>query len=112
MTRYWSGLSTHITIEQVLLRFGGRGGLKRGRGTNKTQRLVWLISIHACTHVNFAMQTLASVQYQSNEQNRISKRYIQTTGCAEAMDWEKYLGVLIWLIRKEIPSNHCWFKKQ
>lgn len=69
--RYWSGLSTDLIIEQVLMRsVKSRGGLTRGRGMSETQRLVWLLSMPACAQVNIAMQTLTGVQYQTSEQHK------------------------------------------
>ncbi len=69
--RYWSGLSTDLIIEQVLMRsVKSRGGMTRGRGMDETQRLVWLLAMPACAQVNLSMQTLAGVQYQSSEQHK------------------------------------------
>ena len=69
--RYWAGLSTDLTIEQVLMRsVKTSGGLTRGRGMGETQRLVWLLSMPACAQVNNAMQTLTGVNYQTSEQHK------------------------------------------
>ena len=55
--RYWAGLSTDLTIEQVLMRsIKTSGGLTRGRGMGEMQRLVWLLSIPACADVNNAIK--------------------------------------------------------
>ena len=69
--RYWSGLSTDLIIEQVLMRsIKSRGGLTRGRGMDEIQRLIWLLGMPACAQVNFAMQTLTGVCYQTSEQHK------------------------------------------
>ena len=44
--RYWSGLSTDLVIEQVLMRsVKSTGGLTRGRGMGEAQREQWLLSM-------------------------------------------------------------------
>ena len=69
--RYWSGLSTDLIIEQVLMRsIKSRGGLTRGRGMDEIQRLIWLLGMHAFTQVNFPMQTLTGVCYQTRNRSR------------------------------------------
>ena len=69
--RYWAGLSTDLIIEQVLMRsVKSRGGLTRGRGIDETQRLVWLMSMPACSEVNFAMQSISGVKYETSEQHK------------------------------------------
>ena len=47
------------------------GGLTRGRGMTETQRLVWLLSMKACSEVNLAMQDLTTVNYMTSEQHNI-----------------------------------------
>ena len=62
--RFWAELSTDLMIEQVLMHsVKTSGGLTRGKGLSETQRLVWLMSMPACTEVNDAMQTLTGVRY-------------------------------------------------
>ena len=69
--RYWAGLSTDLIIEQVLMRsVKSRDGLTHGRGFSESQRAQWLLSMPACSDVNFAMQTLARVTYATSEQHR------------------------------------------
>jgi len=77
--RYWAGLSTDLIIEQVLIRsIKSRGGLTRGRGINEPQRLVWLLSMPACSEVNFAMQSFSGVIYETSEQHKdISKSRVK-----------------------------------
>ena len=53
--RYWAGLSTDLIIEQVLMHsVKGRGGLIHGRGLSECQRAQLLLSMAACSEVNFA----------------------------------------------------------
>ena len=69
--RLWAGQSTHLVIEQVLMRsMKSSGGLTRGRGMTKQQRLVWVQSMPVCAEVNKAMQELTGVNYDPGEQNR------------------------------------------
>jgi len=42
----WSGLSTDLTIKQVLMRsLKTSGGLTRGRGMTTSQRRIWVMSM-------------------------------------------------------------------
>lgn len=69
--RYWAGLSPDLVIEQVLMRsVKASGGLTRGRGMSEIQRTVWVLSMPARAEVNFAMQDLTGVRYQTSEQHR------------------------------------------
>jgi len=69
--RLWAGLSTDLVIEQVLMRnLKTSGGLTRGRGLTKQQRLIWLLSMPACAETNRAMQELTGVKSNSGEQSK------------------------------------------
>ena len=69
--RIWAGISTDLMIEQVLMRsVKTSGGLTRGRGMTEQQRLIWLLSMPACSEVNRAMQDLTGTQFNSSEQNK------------------------------------------
>ena len=47
--RYWAGLWTDLTIEQVLMRsLKNRGGMTRGRGMTEGTRILWIYSMHQC----------------------------------------------------------------
>ena len=57
-------------IEQVLMRnLKTSGGLTRA-GLTEQQRLIWLLSMPACTETNHRMQELTGVQFNSGEQNK------------------------------------------
>ena len=48
--RYWTGLSTDLVIEQVLMRtIKTTGELTRGRGMEELQRSQWVLSMPACS---------------------------------------------------------------
>ena len=69
--RYWTGLSTYLIIEQVLMRSVKKYGcLTRGRGMTEIQRLVWVLSMPVCANVNEAMQKLTGVSYQTSEHHK------------------------------------------
>ena len=69
--RAWTGLSTDLTIEQVLMRsMKTSGGLTRDRGMTEQQILTWLLAMPACAEVNRAMQELSGAKYSTNEQNK------------------------------------------
>ena len=54
--RLWSGLSTALIIQQVLMRsLKTSGGMTTGRGMTVQQRAVWLLSTSACAEIIDAM---------------------------------------------------------
>ena len=60
--RIWTGMPLDLLIEQVLMRsLKTNGGLTRGSGMGENERLVWLLSMPACAHVNIAMQLVTGV---------------------------------------------------
>ena len=50
------------------------GGLTRGRGLTDTKRLVWLLSMPACVEVNWALQDLTAVTYNTSDQHKVATR--------------------------------------
>ena len=68
--RYWSGLSTDLIIEQVLMRsLKTAGGLTRGRGFSEVQRAMWVLSRPACSEMSHAMQLLIGKHTVTKEQH-------------------------------------------
>ncbi|VDI73946.1 Hypothetical predicted protein [Mytilus galloprovincialis] len=73
--RFWSGLSTDLTIEQILMRsVKSSGGLTRGRGMGESQRAQWILSMPACADYNSAMQDLTGVGYCTSDQHKEATR--------------------------------------
>jgi hypothetical protein len=69
--RFWGGLSTGVTIEQILMRSAkSSGGLTRGRGIGEAQRAQWILSMPACADYNSAMQELTGVGYFTRDQHK------------------------------------------
>ena len=57
--RFWAGIWTDLTIEQVMMRsIKSRGGLTRGRGVTESVRTMWVNTAHRCSHVHEAMTEL------------------------------------------------------
>ena len=68
--KYWAGLWTDLTIEQVLMRsIKSRGGLTRGRGITESVRAIWLGSMHRRSAVHDAMSSLSQVFRSGGEQH-------------------------------------------
>jgi hypothetical protein len=68
--RFWAGLWTDLTIEQVMMRsIKSRGGLTRGRGVTETVRLQWIYSMHKCAGVHDAMTSVTNVKHKTSEQH-------------------------------------------
>jgi len=64
--RYWTGLSTDLIIEQVMMRaVKTNGGLTRGRGINESVRHLWVCSMHQCASVYSGIASLLSLESSS-----------------------------------------------
>ncbi|CAC5379455.1 unnamed protein product [Mytilus coruscus] len=60
--RFWSGLSSDLVIEQVLMRgIKTTGGLTRGRRMIDAQRILWILSMPQRIQMNKDMQQIAGV---------------------------------------------------
>lgn len=69
--KYWAGLSTDLSIEQILMRsLKTTGGLTRGRGMSKYQRALWLLSSPICAEITQSLQKLTEVNYSTSEQHK------------------------------------------
>lgn len=69
--RLWAGLSLDLCIEQGLMRvIKSPGGLTHGRGVDKLQRTVWLMSAHIMGAYNEAMEGFSGVNFSSSDQHR------------------------------------------
>ena len=102
--KYWSGLSTDLITEQVLIRsLKIRGGLTRGIGMSKTQCLLWVLAIPACANIHEAMQNLTVVTFGTSEQHKEILRAWQARDVSDRLD-------IISFSRKEIhllKAHHC-----
>ena len=68
--RFWNGIRTDFSIEQVLLRsLKTRGGLTRGRGMTENVMLTWVHTIHACASIHGAMTTLTGNTHKTSNQH-------------------------------------------
>ena len=90
--RRWSGLSTDLMIEQVLMKsMKTTGGLIHGRGISEKQRLTWLLSMPACSEVNCAMQEFTGVKYNTSEQHKEMGHARQVRDTKDTEKVEKYI---------------------
>ena len=68
--RYWAGLWTDLSIEQVLMKsLKNRGGLTRGRGMTDSVRTLWIYSMHRCAAVHNAMTSITGLSHRTSEQH-------------------------------------------
>ena len=90
--RYWTGISSDLVREQVLMRsVKTTGGLTRGRGMTETQRLVWLLSMPACAGVNCDLQDLTAVTYNTSDQHKEANRARQERDSNDTEELLKFL---------------------
>ena len=65
-SRFWAGLWTDLTIEQVLMRsMKTRGGLTRGRGVTESARVLWINTAHRCSSIHESMSQLTQTKHQT-----------------------------------------------
>ena len=68
--RYWAGLLTDLTIEQLMMHsIKSRGGLTRGRGITETVRLLCVYSMHTCAEVQKAMTDITGLVHRTSDQH-------------------------------------------
>ena len=68
--RYWSGIWTDLSIEQVLMRsLKTRGGLTRGRGMSENVMLTWVHTMHICAQIHFEMTQLTGNYHRTSQQH-------------------------------------------
>ena len=68
--RFWSGLWTDLTIEQVLMRsLKTRGGLTRGRGMSENVMLTWVHTIHICAQIHNSMTKITGNYHKTSNQH-------------------------------------------
>lgn len=92
--RYWSGLSTDLVIEQVFMRsLKTSGGLTRGRGMTKAQRLAWVMSLPACAEINGAMQNLTDIVNNTSEQHKEATKARQERDHRDAQEIITFLSL-------------------
>jgi len=61
-SRMWAGLSTDLTIEQVMMKsLKSQGGLTHGRGLTDSVRLTWVKTMHKCATMHYAMAALTNI---------------------------------------------------
>ncbi|CAC5372537.1 unnamed protein product [Mytilus coruscus] len=91
--RFWSGLSTDLTIEQILMRsVKSSGGLTRGRGMGESQRAQWILSMPACADYNSAMQDLTGVGYCTSDQHKETTRARKERDRVDTLAIREYLS--------------------
>ena len=68
--RFWAGLWTDLTIEQILIRsIKNRGGLATGRGMTEEVRLIWIHSSHQSAAVHNQMTMITRMKHKTSEQH-------------------------------------------
>ena len=68
--RFWIGLWTDLTIEQVLMRsLKTRGGLIRGRGMSENVMLAWVHTKHICAQIHNSMTEITGNYHKTSNQH-------------------------------------------
>ena len=90
--KFWTGLSTDLVIEQVLIRsLKTAGGMTHGRGITELQRAVWFLSTPACAEVNRAMQEVTQVTHQTSERHNGTTQARITRDFKDSTNLLKYI---------------------
>ena len=86
--RYWGGISTDLTIEQILMRsVKTTGGLTRGKGMGEVQRTIWLFSTPICAEIKDASRNIIGVSYEASEQHKEENGTTKTHQLFQSIKW-------------------------
>ena len=67
-SRFWSGLWTDLTIEQVMMRsIKSREGLTRRRGVTESVRTLRMNTAHRCANIHDAVTELTGLKHVTSE---------------------------------------------
>ena len=90
--KFWSGVWSDMTIEQVLMRsLSSIGGLTGGRGITATTIATWINSMPACSGVCEAMEEFAGVRSVSSEQHMELREARQKRNCKDLQTFISWL---------------------
>ena len=82
--KFWSGVWSDMTIEQVLMRsLSSIGGLTGGRGITDTTIATWINSMPVCSRVCEAIEEYAGVHSLSSEQHVELREARQKRNCKD-----------------------------
>ena len=69
-SRFWAGLWTDLTIEQVMIRsIKSHGGLTSGRVLTESVCLQWVYSMHKCAAIHRSMTKLRGLNHDTSDQH-------------------------------------------
>jgi len=90
--KFWSGVWSDMTIEQVLMRsFSSIGGLTGGRGITATTIATWINSMPTCSRIIEAMEEFAGVRNVSSEQHVELREARQKRNCKDLKTFISWL---------------------
>ena len=90
--RYWAGLWTDLTIEQVLMKsIKSRGGLTRGRGMSEETRLLWIHSMHQCASIHNEMTMVTGKKHSTSDQ------HVEIGASRATRDFKDLMKITDWL---------------
>ena len=76
--KFWSGIWTDMTIEQVLMKMMKiQGGLTRGRGITQSTLVYFISALPPCIPIMEALEKLSGVYAASSEQHEKHKDHIE-----------------------------------
>ena len=93
--RFWAGLSTDLTIEQVMMcDIKYRCGLMHGCGMSDSMQLMWICSMHKSTSIHLALISLAHVNHMPD-----TTQHADMGPSREKRDWDDL---------SKIVEFQCW----
>ena len=91
--RYWAGLWTDLTIEQVLMRsLKNRGDMTRGRGMTEGTRILWIYSMHQCASLHNSMTNITGAIHKTSEQ------HVEVGTARSIRDYRDLVKIHNWLL--------------
>lgn len=90
--KFWSGVWSDMTIEQVLMRsLKSIGGLTGGRGITATTLATWINSMPACSRVCEAIEEFSGVRSVSSDQHVELREARQKRNCKDLQTFISWL---------------------
>ena len=89
--RFWAGISTDLSIEQILTSaIKVRGGLTTGRGFTEAVRTTWVYSLYRNASLTAAVNDLTKIRCEASES------HIDTTASRVSRDYNDVCKLLAW----------------
>jgi hypothetical protein len=97
-SKFWSGVWTDMTIEQVLMRaMKTTGGLTRGRGITDSTLAQWVCAVPLCIPMCEAVEELSGIHAETSDQHCLHKDHAELGQSRQSQDESDRKKLVGWL---------------